>query len=328
MSEMNSLKIPGLRAPLGHVIGETLEIHKIYQIVQQAARTTHAVLIVGEAGTGKEMIARTIHSTGPLRHMRFTRLDCASLSAEALQSELQVISGTQPVEFVEAPNAATYNGTLFLDGVGDLNLSAQAFLLRAIHDREIWTSPDSAHRDPRRLRILAATERDLKLGVAEGTFRRDLYFRLNVLSLRVPPLRERRRDILLLITSFLYQYSQSTGCKRNIGEEALHAMLTYDWPGNVRELKSCVEHACRSATEPSIQLLDLPSVVSGIGTRVSMSLPGGRVLPLHELEKRSIMETMLQVRGNKRMAAQLLGIGKTTLYRKLKEYSGRERESK
>jgi len=131
-----------------------------------------------------------------------------------------------------------------------------------------------------------------------------------------------------LITSFLYQYSQSTGCKRNIGEEALHAMLTYDWPGNVRELKSCVEHACRSATEPSIQLLDLPSVVSGIGTRVSMSLPGGRVLPLHELEKRSIMETMLQVRGNKRMAAQLLGIGKTTLYRKLKEYSGRERESK
>ncbi len=311
MSEMNSLKIPGLRTPLGHVIGETLEIHKIYQIVQQAARTTHAVLIVG----------------------RFTRLDCASLSAEALQSELQVISGTQPVEFVEAPNAATYNGTLFLDGVGDLNLSAQAFLLRAIHDREIWTSPDSAHRDPRRLRILAATERDLKLGVAEGTFRRDLYFRLNVLSLRVPPLREGRRDILLLITSylytsFLYQYSQSTGCKRNIGEEALHAMLTYDWPGNVRELKSCVEHACRSATEPSIQLLDLPSVVSGIGTRVSMSLPGGRVLPLHELEKRSIMETMLQVRGNKRMAAQLLGIGKTTLYRKLKEYSGRERESK
>ncbi len=327
MSDMNGLKIPGLRAPLGHVIGETLEIHKIYQIVHQAALTTHPVLIVGEAGTGKEMIARTIHSTGPLRHMRFTRLDCASLPAETLQAELQLSSLTPTTEFVETPNAA-YSGTLFLDRVGDLNLSAQALLLRTIHDREIWTSPDSVQRGPRRLRILASTERDLKLGVAEGKFRRDLYFRLNVLSLRVPPLRERRRDILLLISSFLCEQSQMTGSQRRIGEEALQAMLTYDWPGNVRELKSCVEHACCSATKPILQLLDLPSVVSGIGTRVSMSLPGGRVLPLYELEKRSIMETMLQVRGNKRMAAQLLGIGKTTLYRKLKEYTTRERESK
>lgn len=326
MSDTSRSRIPPLRVPLCHVVGETPEVHRIYHIVQRASRSNHPVLIIGEAGTGKEMIARTIHSTGPLHHMRFTKLDCASLPIEELESGLRHGSATSsPEQLGESSVATPYKGTLFLDRVGDLTLAAQALLVRATNENEIWTPPDSQHRAPGRMRIVAAAERDLKIRVAEGTFRRDLYFRLNVLSLRVPPLRERRRDILLLISSFLFQHAQLTGRQYRIGDDAIQAVMTYDWPGNVRELKNCVEHACSSATEPIIHLLDLPSSISGIGGRLSMSIPGATVLPLYELEKRSILETLSQVRGNKRMAARLLGIGKTTLHRRLKEYGTRDR---
>jgi two-component system response regulator HydG len=251
------------------------------------------------------------------------------MAAEELEAELRYGScGSIEDESVEGSWSTTCHGTLFLDRVGDLALAAQALLVRAFHDNEMWMPTDSLRRAPSRLRILAATERDLKAGVAKGTFRRDLYFRLNVLSLRVPPLRERRSDILLLVSSFLFQHAQLTGRHYRIGEDAIQAILAYDWPGNVRELKHCVEHACSSATEPIIHLLDLPSSVSRVEGRVSLSLAGSGVLPLYELEKRSILEAVSQVQGNKRTAARLLGIGKTTLYRKLKEYNARERESK
>jgi two-component system response regulator HydG len=261
--------------------------------------------------------------------MRFARLDCASIPAEELEAELRYSSrGATPDETVEGSCSMTCCGTLFLDRVGDLNFEAQALLVRAFHNPERWTPADSLHRAPTRPRILAATERDLKIGAAEGTFRRDLYFRLNVLSLRVPPLRERRRDMLLLASSFLFQHAQLTGRLYRIGDDAIKAMLAYDWPGNVRELKHCVDQACSSATEPIIHLLDLPNSVSRVEGRVSLNLAGSGVLPLHELEKRSILETMSQVQGNRHAAARLLGIGKSTLYRKLKEYNAHERESK
>jgi two-component system response regulator HydG len=247
------------------------------------------------------------------------------MPAEELEAELRFGScGSSE----DKGSCATCHGTLFLDRVGDLALEAQAQLVRAFHDNEMWMAAPSLHRAPSRLRILAATERDLKIGIAEGTFRRDLYFRLNVLSLRVPPLRERRRDILLLISSFLFQHAQLTGRYYRIGEDAVQAILAYDWPSNVRELRHCVDHACRSATEPVIRLLDLPSSVSRVEGRVSLNLAGTGVLPLYEIEKRSILEAVAQVQGNKRTAARLLGIGKTTLFRKLKAYNARERESK
>ncbi len=329
MSDNTRSRIPALRLPLGHLIGEPPEIDSIYHIVHRAARSTHPVLIVGEAGTGKEMIARAIHSTGPLRHMRFARFDCASMPVEELEAELRYGScGATPDETVEGSCSTTCRGTLFLDRVGDLHVEAQALLVRAFHNNEMRVRSDSLHRAPIRPRILAATERDLEVGVAERTFRRDLYFRLNVLSLRVPPLRERQHDMLLLVSNFLFQHAQLTGRHYRIGEDAIQAMLTYDWPGNVRELKHCVEHACSSATEPTIHLLDLPNSVSRVEGSVSLNLAGSGVLPLHELEKRSILETVSQVQGNKCAAARLLGIGKTTLCRKLKEYNAAERESK
>lgn len=329
MSDNARSRIPALRLPLGHLICEAPEIHRICHIVHRAARSAHSVLIVGETGTGKEMIARAIHSTGPLRHMRFARLDCAFMAAEELETELRYGScGVTRDETAEGSRSTTGRGTLFLDRVGDLNLEAQALLVRAFHNNERWMPSDSLHRAPSRPRILAATECDLKTGVAKGTFRRDLYFRLNVLSLRVPPLRERRRDMPLLASSFLFQHAQLTGRLYRIGDDAIQAMLAYDWPGNVRELKHCVDQACSSATEPTIHLLDLPNSVSRVEGRVSLNLGGSGVLPLHALEKRSILETMSQVQGNKRAAARLLGIGKTTLYRKLKEYNAHERKSR
>jgi len=328
MSDMPRLRIPTLRVPLGNVVGDGPEIHKIYQIVQRAARTTHPLLIVGEAGTGKEMIARTIHSSGPLRHMQFTSLDCASLPTEGLQVELSgAIGNSLPPGDIKGDTIAAYCGTIFLNRVGDLTLDAQGRLLRAIQDREIWTIHDSLQPGSH-LRILAATTRDLKLAVEEGTFRRDLYFRLNVLSLRVPPLRERRHDIPLLVCSFLDRLSNALGRQYRMSEEALKALLMYDWPGNVRELEACMQHACSAAREPIIGLLDLPRSIRGTKEIRSISLANVGVVPLHEIEKRSILEAMLQARGNKRLAAQLLGIGKTTLYRKLKDFGAEDRESK
>ena len=301
--------------PLGSVIGETPEIQKIYQIIQIAARANHPVLIVGEPGTGKEVIARAIHSSSPRRHMPFEILDCSTLRSEDLEQQLHGL---------ERGDCGITNfdrGTLFLDRIADLRLDLQGTVLRAIQQIESCGAHDGGQ-----ARLLAASTRDLHLAVAQGEFRRDLYFRLNALSLRVPPLRERHRDIPLLASSFLKQLSCAAGREYRFSDEALRAMLTYDWPGNVRELENCVERACCSAVGPVISLLDLPRSVSGSAEITPIDFPNIRVVPLSELEKRSIQETLQQVGGDKRAAARLLGIGKTTLYRKIREYETREQK--
>lgn len=295
----------------GSVVGETPEIQKIYQIIQTAARTSHPVLIVGEAGTGKEVIARAIHSTSSRRHRAFSTLNCARLRKGDLERQL-----LGPSENIHAASNRD-RGTLFLDRIIDLSLDQQGALLRVIQQAESFSRAIPVNDE---VRLIAASTRDIQLAVADGTFRRDLYFRLNALSLRVPPLRERRRDIPLLAASFLNQLSCSLGREYRFSDEALRAMLTYDWPGNVRELENCVERACCSAASPTITLLDLPTSVSGGTSTTTVNFPNIRVVPLSELEKRSIRETLIQVGGDKRTAAKLLGIGKTTLYRKLRQY--------
>jgi DNA-binding NtrC family response regulator len=297
----------------GAVVGETPEIQKIYQIIQTAARTTNPVLIIGENGTGKEVIARAIHSTSSRRHLPFSTLDCTKLQKEDLSRELLGLAN-------DSRDVSRPRGTLFLDRVLDLGLDHQGILLRAIQQVESSSRKNSATYE---VRLLAASTRDIHSAVAEGAFRRDLYFRLNALSLRVPPLRERRRDIPLLAASFLNQFA-SARHEYRFTDEALRALLTYDWPGNVRELERCVERACLSSAGPTIGLLDLPSSISGVTTSRRLHLQNIRVVPLSELEKRSIRETLLQVRGNKLAAAKLLGIGKTTLYRKLRQYESED----
>jgi two-component system response regulator HydG len=182
----------------------------------------------------------------------------------------------------------------------------------------------STRRIPINVRILAATNRDLEQAVTEGAFRRDLYFRLNVLSLRIPPLRERREDIPLLVAHFMERCSRAAGQEKNLSDEALKVMLAYDWPGNVRELENCLERTCAFTSGPTIHVPDLPPPMSS--TRIAIAGNGNghtqnKIVPMAELEKQTILSAIAELNGDKLQAARLLGIGKTTLYRKLKDYA-------
>jgi len=307
----------------GGIVGRAPEMEKLYRIISKAAQSNHPVLILGESGTGKEMVARSIHFSGPYRDKPFIPVDCGSLVPTLIESELfGYVKGafTGAMQAKEGLLAIAEGGTVFLDEIGELPVDLQAKLLRAIQEKEI-RPVGSTKRVSINVRILAATNRDLEQAVAQGAFRRDLFFRLNVLSLRIPPLRERRQDIPLLVGFFLERLMRSTGQERTLSDDALKAMLAYDWPGNVRELENCLERACALTTGPIINGSDLPSAIHS-----SMKLPengdsSSKILPMAELEKQAILTTITHLNGDKLMAARLLGIGKTTLYRKLKEYA-------
>jgi len=306
----------------GGIVGRAPEMEKLYRIIAKAAQSNHPVLILGESGTGKEMVARSIHYSGPFRDKPFIPVDCGSLVPTLIESELfGYVKGafTGAVQAKEGLLAIAEGGTVFLDEVGELPVDLQAKLLRAIQEKEI-RPVGSTKRIAINVRILAATNRDLEQGVAQGNFRRDLYFRLNVLSLRIPPLRERRQDIPLLIGYFMERLARSSGQERSLSDEALKAMLAYDWPGNVRELENCLERACALTTGPVINGTDLPSAIQRGSTLPENGNGSAKIVPMAELEKQTILNTIMHLNGDKLMAARLLGIGKTTLYRKLKEY--------
>jgi DNA-binding NtrC family response regulator len=311
----------------GNIVGRAPEMEKLYRIIAKAAHSNHPVLILGESGTGKEMVARSIHFSGPFRDKPFIPVDCGSLVPTLIESELfGYVKGafTGAMQSRDGLLAIAEGGTVFLDEVGELSVDLQAKLLRVIQEREI-RPVGSTKRIAINVRILAATNRDLEQAVAQGTFRRDLYFRLNVLSLRIPALRERRQDIPLLAGHFLARLSRASGQERTLSDSALKAMLAYDWPGNVRELENCLERARAFTTGPVIQVGDLPSVVHGTAASVPVGGDGSaKILPMVELEKQTILNTIAQLNGDKLLAARLLGIGKTTLYRKLKEYASQE----
>jgi len=312
----------------GSIVGRAPEMEKLYRIIAKAAQSTHPVLILGESGTGKEMVAHSIHFSGPFRDKPFIPVDCGSLVPTLIESELfGYVKGafTGAVQSRDGLLAIAEGGTVFLDEVGELPVDLQAKLLRAIQEREI-RPVGSTRRIAINVRILAATNRDLEQAVAQGTFRRDLYFRLNVLSLRIPPLRERRQDIPLLGAHFLERLSRASGHERSVSDEAMKALLAYDWPGNVRELENCLERACAFTTGPMIQAADLPSSIHSAPGTMPIGVEGTttKILPMAELEKLTILNTITQLNGDKLLAARLLGIGKTTLYRKLKEYSSQD----
>ena len=311
----------------GGIIGRAPDMEKLYRIIAKAAHSTHPVLILGESGTGKELVARSIHFSGPYRDKPFIPIDCGSLVPTLIESELfGYVKGafTGATQAKEGLLAIAEGGTLFLDEVGELPVDLQAKLLRAIQEKEI-RPVGSTRRIPINVRILAATNRDLEEAVAQGTFRRDLYFRLNVLSLRIPPLRERRQDIPLLAAYFLEKMTRLSGIERTLTDEGLKAMLAYDWPGNVRELENCLERVCALTTGPLIHVGDLPAALHGTPAQTSASpSAGAKILPMAELERQTILNAIDQLNGDKLLAARLLGIGKTTLYRKLKEYASQE----
>lgn len=311
------------RQGYGNIIGHSPEMERLYRIIAKAGQSTHPVLILGESGTGKEMVAKAIHQAGPLRNKPFIPVDCGSLVPTLIESELfghvrgAFTGATGPKDGLLA---IAEGGTVFLDEIGELPIDLQAKLLRAIQEKEV-RPVGSVKQIPINVRILGATNRDLEQAVNEGTFRRDLFFRLNVLTLRIPPLRERRLDIPLLVAHMLERIGRDSGMEKRISDEALKVLLAYDWPGNVRELENSLERACVLTSNPEIQMRDLPTHLSGAPTAI-MDRPGNGIVPIAELEKRMILNAIAQVNGDKMTAARMLGIGKTTLYRKLKEYEG------
>jgi two-component system response regulator HydG len=311
------------RQGFGNIVGRAPEMEKLYRIIAKAAHSTHPVLIAGESGTGKELVARSIHFSGPRHDKPFIPVDCGSLVPTLIESELfGYVKGAFTGAFrpKEGLLAVAEGGTVFLDEIGELPVDLQSKLLRAIQEKEI--RPVGGTRAlPIKVRILAASNRDLESMVAQGAFRRDLYFRLNVLTLRVPSLRERKQDIPLLAGHFLESLKQSTGVERTLSDEALKVMLSYDWPGNVRELENCLERACALSSGPVLHVADLPSPLRNWQSPApAVEGNGSSILPIAEMEKRAILSTIEQLHGDKLRAARLLGIGKTTLYRKLKEY--------
>jgi two-component system response regulator HydG len=326
-----------LRSPqgLGNIIGRSPEMERLYRIVAKVAHSTHPVLILGEPGVGKELIARAIHSNGLHPSSPFIPVDCGSLMPEMIESEL---FGYAKGAFQGAARskdgllAASEGGTVLLDQVDELPAALQSKLARVLQEREVQPL-GAAHRVPVKVRILAGTSRDLTQMVESGCFRKDLYYRLNVVNLRIPPLRERPSDIPLLAAHFLNRIARETGVSYTLSDETLRAMNEYAWPGNVGELENALERACTLSSGPVLHLADLPTQLQNarlanrraaepaLPPTAPLSAEGEfSVMPLAEMEKQAILDALRKLGGDKLLAARLLGIGKTTLYRKLKEY--------
>jgi len=325
-----------LRSPqgLGSMIGRSVEMEKLYRILSKVAQSSHPVLILGESGVGKELVARSIHTNGPLADRPFVPVDCGSLVPTLMESELfGYVKGafTGATRSKDGLLASAQGGTVFLDEIGELPLDLQAKLLRALQEKEI-RPVGATHRIAINVRILAATNRDLAAMVEQGRFRKDLYYRLSVVNLRIPPLRERKQDIPLLATHFLERMARETGTPHTLSDDALRTLMEYDWPGNVRELEHSIDRACTLSSGPVLHLGDLPTqlqnfhlqnrrpVVVAAPALAAAGTARGPVTPLAQLEKQAILDTLRKLNGDKLLAARLLGIGKTTLYRKLKEY--------
>ncbi|MGD0787561.1 MAG: sigma-54 dependent transcriptional regulator [Terracidiphilus sp.] len=317
---------------LGAMIGRSAEMEKLYRILSKVAQSSHPVLVLGESGTGKELVARTIHAYGPNSQKPFLPVDCGSLVPTLIESELfGYVKGafTGANRSKDGLLVSAEGGTVFLDEIGELSLDLQAKLLRALQEKEV-RPVGATHRIPIKARIVAATNRDLAAMVEKGAFRKDLFYRLNVVNLRLPSLRDRREDIPLLAAHFLDRISREHGVKFKLSDEALKAMMHHDWPGNVRELENSVERACALSSGPVLHLGDLPTQLQQQGLQARRAAEivtesaGNRcepnVKPLADLERQAILEAIRALKGDKLQAARLLGIGKTTLYRKLKEY--------
>ena len=315
---------------LGSMIGRSQEMEKLYRILSKVAVSTHPVLILGESGTGKELVARTIHAYGPNAQKPFLPVDCGSLVPTLIESELfGYVKGafTGANRSKDGLLVSAEGGTVFLDEIGELSLDLQAKLLRALQEKEV-RPVGATHRIPIKARIVAATNRDLATMVDHGTFRKDLFYRLNVVNLRLPSLRDRREDIPLLAAHFLDRISREHNRKFTLSDEVLRTMMRYEWPGNVRELENAVERACAMSSGPVLHLGDLPTQLQQQGLAAHRAANAAEVetegtetvKPLADLEREAILGAIRTLGGDKLQAAKLLGIGKTTLYRKLKEY--------
>jgi DNA-binding NtrC family response regulator len=302
------------------LIGLSPKMQRVYRLVEKVSQHNYPVLILGESGTGKELVARSIHFSGSRRNRPFVPVDCSALVPTLIESELfGYVKGafTGAVQSRQGLMEAAGAGTLFLDEIGELPIDLQSKLLRALQEKEV-KPVGSTDRIAISTRIIAAANRDLEGAVRQGHFRQDLFFRLNVVQIKLPPLRERKTDIPLIVNSFLEKFSEPDGKPRTISQDAMARLIAYDWPGNVRELENAIERAVALGSGPILHVGDLPSNLHyNSGDRMPQN---DEIVPLDELERRAIMRALHESGGDKLAAARLLGIGKTTLYRKLKQY--------
>jgi|SRR5579871_3099559 len=330
------------------LVGHSPRARQVLRLIDKLGSCRWPALLLGETGTGKEVVAREIHARNP--QGPFVTIDCSSMVGPLMESEL---FGHVKGAFTGAVNTkiglieSANGGTAFFDEIGELPLDLQAKLLRVLQEKEFRPLGSLATKRSD-FRIIAATNRDLAKEVERGTFRRDLYFRLNVMNVRLAPLRERKEDIPALINHFL----KRVGGQYTLTAEVMELLLSFEWPGNIRELENCIQHMAAINSGPLLHVADLPSAlqnhhaqkksqsltavasaqpfprppiqISGTQTPVldmpapPQNLPA--VIPLNELERRAIMHALEYTKGDRAVAAHLLGIGRTTLYRKLKEY--------
>jgi DNA-binding NtrC family response regulator len=313
---------------LATLVGNSPAMRQVHQLIKRMSKSRYPALILGETGTGKEVVARAIHNMdgrGP-----FVVVDCSSMVGPLMESELfgyakGAFTGahTSKLGLLDAANG----GTAFFDEIGELPLDLQVKLLRVLQEKEFRAVGALSQRSSS-FRVIAATNRDLAAEVEAKRFRQDLYYRLNVMRIRLTPLRERRDDIPGLVTHFLGKYANG----HQLTDDTLQALMQHDWPGNVRELEHAIQHMVAMNSGPWITPLELPSTVVNRRlerqqlepTRpVSPVSPANQscpVMPLADLEKREILRAIEYTKGDRTVAAALLGIGRTTLYRKLKEY--------
>jgi DNA-binding NtrC family response regulator len=303
---------------VGELIGQSPAMQAVVRLIDAVSQNRSTVLLTGESGTGKELVARTIHRRGPLATAPFVAINCAGLSETLLDSQLfghRRGAFTGAVSDHDGVFRAADGGTLLLDEVAEIPPPLQAKFLRAIQEREV-TPLGSSRAVPVNVRLIAASNRDLEAEVRAGRFRADLFYRLNVVRIELPPLRERREDIPALVDHFVGRFSaEYQVAPKRIAPDALARLCEHDWPGNIRELENAIERAFAVSRAEMITLDDLPPGIAAPGEP-----PSGPVLPLAEVERRAIAAALRQSGGNKNEAARLLGIDRQRLYRKIEKY--------
>ncbi|HLW84832.1 MAG TPA: sigma-54 dependent transcriptional regulator [Candidatus Sulfotelmatobacter sp.] len=325
------------------IVGSSAKIQEVLRLVSRLKDTRTPVLIYGESGTGKELVARAMHFRGAFGARPFVAVDCGSLVPTLIESELfgyEKGAFTGALKSKQGLFQAADGGTIFLDEIGELPLELQAKLLRVLQEKEV-RPVGSNQRVKVDVRVIAATNRDLEAAYKVGAFRKDLYFRLNVVTLHVPALRERRSDTPMLVHWFLERYAP--GSELRVSNAAMKALMQYDWPGNVRELENCVERAVALGNGHIIDSGDLPPAIAAATAQQSSSsresevadidsgispgaTPESRQTPLsttdlEDIERATIQRVFEQVNGDKALAGRMLGISRATLYRKLKRYN-------
>lgn len=317
--------VPTTTRSLDFLQGSSDAMHIVFDQIRQSAPYKITVLITGESGTGKDLVARSIHALSPRAHEPFIAINCSAIPHELLESQLfghEKGAFTSAVARQEGVFEVANNGTLFLDEIGNLALDDQAKLLRVLEDRQITRLGNTSPIDID-VRVIAATNTNIKQAVSEGRFREDLYYRLNVLNIKIPSLRERRTDIPLLVKGFLDDFAQENKMPRkNITEPALARLVAYDWPGNVRELKNITERVAVTTLSDTIDAQHLPTELQEILKTPDShpDLTPFRGISLDDIEKMLIDYTLENTNGNRKETAQILGISLRTLQRKLKEY--------